>query len=262
MAQISDTVADILQDVTYEDNRVKLPEQLSRDNYVKTDMVLQNLGGKWNRKAKAHVFDGMTNEELRRRIGDAVATRSFTDRKKELQFFPTPEKVAHMMAQVANIGRGDVVLEPSAGHGAIACAVMKHSANVVAVEIDTTNCQELRRVALGAVQFPGHNMRVIPADFVAWAEENDGVLFDAITMNPPFSGGQDIEHVRAAWSLLRPGGRLVAITSPGWQFKQDRKHTEFKQWLESEGAITDELPAGTFKEAGTEVRTTLIVLQK
>ena len=34
-------------------------------------------------------------------------------------------------------------------------------------------------------------------------------------MNPPFENGRDIDHVTHALSLLKPGGRLVAIMSEG-----------------------------------------------
>ncbi len=81
-------------------------------------------------------------------------------------------------------------------------------------------------------------------------------------MNPPFSDGQDIAHVMAAWPLLKPGGRLVAITSPGWKFRQTKPYTTFKSWLEEVGALTEDLPAGTFAESGTEISTTMIVVKK
>jgi hypothetical protein len=42
-------------------------------------------------------------------------------------------------------------------------------------------------------------------------------------MNPPFANFQDIAHVRAAFNLLEPGGRSVAVMGEGVFFRQDRK---------------------------------------
>ena len=39
--------------------------------------------------------------------------------------------------------------------------------------------------------------------------------YDRIIMNPPFSNRQDAEHVRHAYELLRPNGRIVAIMGEG-----------------------------------------------
>ena len=39
--------------------------------------------------------------------------------------------------------------------------------------------------------------------------------YDRIIMNPPFSNRQDAEHVRHAYDLLKPNGRIVAIMGEG-----------------------------------------------
>ena len=38
-------------------------------------------------------------------------------------------------------------------------------------------------------------------------------VYDTIVMNPPFEKFQDIDHVRHAFDLLKPGGRVVAISA-------------------------------------------------
>ena len=40
-------------------------------------------------------------------------------------------------------------------------------------------------------------------------------LFDAVLMNPPFAQGADIEHITHALTMLKPGGRLVALCTNG-----------------------------------------------
>ena len=48
------------------------------------------------------------------------------------------------------------------------------------------------------------------ADFIEWARET-AELFDRVVMNPPYSEGRWRAHTEAAASLVRAGGRLVAV---------------------------------------------------
>jgi ParB family chromosome partitioning protein len=77
-------------------------------------------------------------------------------------------------------------------------------------------------------------------------------------MNPPFANNQDVRHIRQAWDLLRPGGRLVAICCEGPFFRADRFAVQFRDWLDKIGAETEKLPHGTFRESGTDVATRLL----
>lgn len=54
----------------------------------------------------------------------------------------------------------------------------------------------------------------------------------------------------------------MAITSPGWTFRTDRKHADFAAWTRKVGATKYELPAGTFKSSGTMVSTVALHLTK
>lgn len=69
-----------------------------------------------------------------------------------------------------------------------------------------------------------------------------------IVMNPPFSKGQDIKHVMHARRFLRADGLLIAIVSAG-----SRTEAALQPLADS----WDEIPADTFKESGTGVRTIL-----
>jgi hypothetical protein len=55
--------------------------------------------------------------------------------------------------------------------------------------------------------------------------------------------------VRHAYSLLKPGGKLVAIVSEGPFFGVDRRSGEFRQWLESVGGMSEKNPEGSFAGA-------------
>jgi hypothetical protein len=79
--------------------------------------------------------------------------------------------------------------------------------------------------------------------------------YDRILMNPPFSDGRDIEHVRHAYSLLKPGGRIVAIMGESAFTNQNKRATEFREWLESVGGTEEKLPEGTFMDPNLPVNT-------
>ena len=55
--RIDDDVLAVLSRSTVVGSSLVIPDQLDRKLYVKTNKVLEAAGGKWNRKARAHVFD-------------------------------------------------------------------------------------------------------------------------------------------------------------------------------------------------------------
>lgn len=79
--------------------------------------------------------------------------------------------------------------------------------------------------------------------------------YDRIIMNPPFSDRRDAEHVRHAYSMLRPGGRIVAIMGEGVFFGQDKKAQAFRDWLEEVGGTSEKLEDGTFLDPSLPVNT-------
>ncbi len=111
------------------------------------------------------------------------------------QFHPTPLPLAQELVDLAYIQDGHRVLEPSAGTGAIATIL---PADAVCVEIS----------AVHAVILKARGHEVINGDFLAYKPE---LPFDRIVMNPPFSDGRALAHVKHAASMLAQNGRLVAI---------------------------------------------------
>lgn len=243
---VPDEVADVLRRMTFVDKVAVLPPgQLDRKLYEAVNRVLTAIGGKWNRAAGGHVFPF----DPQGFINDALGTGKAVHRQKSLQFFETPEPLALRMADLAKIGAGDLVLEPSAGTGRLASAAIEKGGRVVAVDIDATNVDALR------------GMDVIGAhlnDFLIWSKHQRSATFDVVIMNPPFTGNQDIRHIRAAWDLLRPGGRLVAIASGHAFIGKEAECAAFRTWIEDIGATVECLPAKTFVESGTGVVTWLI----
>jgi SAM-dependent methyltransferase len=240
---ISNEVLDVLKQSRCEENRLHLPRQLPRDLYVNTAKIIELLGGKWNRSLAAHVFEGDCAE----RVDEAVIAGEVTDFKKMYQFYETPPELASRMAFMANVHDGHRVLEPSAGKGAILKA-LPPSVYRMAVEL---NGAMVDLVALAN--------RVHYGDFL----QCNGELgtFDQIIANPPFRNGQDVDHVRHMYHLLKPGGILITVMSPAWQYRMDKKHAEFRAWLERLDHEVEDLPEGTFKCSGTNVRSLLVTIR-
>jgi predicted RNA methylase len=167
-------------------------------------------------------------------------------------YFRTPPDLVAEMLDRAEIRAGHVVLEPSAGDGAILEQVEDLHADPLTVcfEINPTLCEVLRA--------RGFDAR--PVDFLE--QEPGQVRYDRVLMNPPFEKLQDVEHVQHAFRFLKPGGRLVAIMSPGPFFHDTKKASDFRDWFEDLGGEVEEIEAGAFKESGTGVASRLVVLDK
>jgi hypothetical protein len=169
-------------------------------------------------------------------------------------FFPTPRPVVDRLLQAADIQPGMSVLEPSAGKGDILDVIRERHPDAKAKGIEQYD-------TLAAIaREKGHD--VTTGDTLA----EKGEQYDRIVMNPPFEKGQDIEHVRAAFDRLKPGGKLVAVMSEGPFFRNDAKATEFRDWLEANGGTSEQLPAGSFtgkdafRQTGTATR--MVVIDK
>lgn len=93
-----------------------------------------------------------------------------------------------------------------------------------------------------------------------------GSGYDRILMNPPFSDGRDIQHVRHAYTLLKPGGRIVALMGESAFTNQNKRATEFREWLESVGGTEEKLPEGSFMDPSLPVNTganaRMVVIEK
>lgn len=243
--KLADDVRDVLARSTIEGDNLKLPGQLDRELYQRVDKALKAAGGKWDRRAGAHVFDGPPRERLGFDTGEVV------DRKQTFQVFETPVELAQRMVQLARMKNGDRVLEPSCGSGRLVAAASEAGGTVTAVEIREDIDAALLLLKGANPLYCGDFLELKPADVGT---------FDVVLMNPPFTRGQDIDHVSHALGFLAPGGRLVAVVSGGTPHAENRKATVFRQLVETFGGEFIPLPADTFKESGTSVSTALVVL--
>lgn len=227
--------------------------KLERKLYLDVNKVLEALGGKWERSAQSHIFDG----DPTARIELVLVTGEVTT-AKDIGFFPTPVALARQLVEMAEVRPGMTCLEPSAGTGRIVDALLAVGASVVAIERDDKMRQALTNRAMDQ-PFP-HQLWVasLERDFMhATLAQNH---FDRVVMNPPFikcGEGDHIDHVRHAFGMLKPGGILVAVLPAGVWFRQDKRHAAFRAWLEDSNHIygLNSLPEGSFKESGTMVNT-------
>lgn len=173
-------------------------------------------------------------------------------------YFATPEPLGLKMVEWADIRGGESVLEPSAGHGAIArwfpdaarVRVIEHSADLAS------------RVSLH-----------VQGDVIHGRFEDHHVVnkYDGIVMNPPFGlgGAVAIPHLAKAADHLREGGRVVALIPTGPA--ADKKFDNWFYGLDKNGKplhpdlhlIADvKLPGVTFERAGTSVATRIVIIEK
>lgn len=98
MAKIPENVLNVLGECRADGNLLYLPSvQLDRKTYTEVNKVLENMGGKWNRKAKAHVF--AEDDDVAEMLENVLLTQEVKDLKREYQFFPTPRAVAKRCAR-------------------------------------------------------------------------------------------------------------------------------------------------------------------
>lgn len=55
---------------------------------------------------------------------------------------------------------------------------------------------------------------------------------------------------------------MARIVSSGFEYRSDRKSTEFRAWLDSVNASWGELAAGAFKASGTGVATRVLAIER
>lgn len=236
-------------------NTVRMP-QMDRKVYLQVDKALQALGGKWSRKVGAHVFENLDDPTLiTARIDIALAMGEVTT-DADLGFFPTPEPLARELAAMAEIDTTCAVLEPSAGDGALYGAIIAYNpAFVGLVERDPVRRQKLMLCSRNCDEVVSHD------DFLDLVESEP---YDRVVMNPPFykvGRGDHLDHVRHAFGMLGPGGILVSVLPAGVLFRGDKRHKQFRATFGAIGTIK-ELPEGSFKASGTDVRTCVLRVRR
>lgn len=221
----------------------------------------------------------------------AKAIETMSELKHIPNFFPTPHRIVNMMLEMTGMAphqRGADptplrVLEPSAGKGDIAHAVLRAGHLCQCVEYNYTLAELLRKE--GCVVRQADFLALSLADF-QFASLNGG--FDRIIMNPPFERGACYDHVKHALGFLRSGGYLAAVVSATtlskieevFEYNESRYlpideapsrnaiptwiYRDYMAWQGFDRIEFGPLADDTFKnsERPTSVRTGLVVLRK
>lgn len=205
-----------------------------------------------------HVVTTETDELYRK--AEALEGNRKAPKDKSDGFYETPFPVAAMMQEIATVGENDSVLEPSAGTGNL-LKLLPRNTSITANEMRESRRQDLEK------NIP--NANTLGKDFIELTKDDVGAT-DVVLMNPPFErqlgdggvGPIDAAHVRHAFDMLDEGGRLVSLMGEGVFFRTAEKDTEFRQWLNEQGATVIRMPNDTFKKSGTSVRSRLVVIDK
>jgi predicted RNA methylase len=254
--RVNDDVINVLDGgLNIQGTNVVLLEQLDRKLYTAVNKVLEACGGKWNRKAKAHVFDSDPTDLLQ-----AVVDSGEVMTARDIGFFETPVELARALVADVHVRRGDVCLEPSAGTGRIVTALFEAGASRVhAFEID-------ERRSLALAEREGANLKsvlVTNVDFMSVAVLDPQP--DRVVMNPPFCKvglGNHLDHVQHAFEMLKPGGELISVLPISIKHRNDKRHAAFRTWYEGLGGEVEDLSPEAFRESGTLVRTCTLLIRK
>jgi len=152
-----------------------------------------------------------------------------TGAKRDYRKFFTHPDVAEVMAELLDPQPGQVILEPSAGDGALVRAVMEkcHKAFVFACEFDPQWEHELKKCA----------DVVVIKDFLEYpiTPKHSGCI-----ANPPFGNGIDLKaHVDRMKEAVKEGGKLVILVPDDFDPEVEHNTYPIENWAEnSDGSTT------------------------
>ncbi len=250
--KVSNDVLNVLAAADFTGQRLALTGQLDRKLYTATNAVLEAAGGKWDKKAKAHLFPVDASDAMEQIIqtGEVTLIRTI---QQDYGYFPTPPAVVARLLELADLEPHHLALEPSAGQGNIAFAMAPLVASVIAMELLESNVDALIAGKPKNVGIHG------PIDFLA-VNPGPFIPFDRIVANPPFAKQADIKHVLHALKFLKPNGLLVSVMSAGVTFRDDKLTRDFRDLIRARGGDIEALDDGAFKSSGTMVRTVIVTI--
>lgn len=243
------SVEEILMHCTLENNIMKLPQvQFNKKSYAEAKKWIEEAGGSWQ-GGKVQGFTFPFNAE---RVFNILHEGKRCNLQQEFQFFATPPEVADWLVMLAGgVHEDEKVLEPSAGTGAIIDAIHRSCNDLVVdcFELMPENKELLSKKS---------NINILGDDFTKY----DLGLYDKIIANPPFSKNQDIRHVKRMYEHLNNGGTVAAIMSCHWKIASEKECADFREWLKDVHAKICDIEEGSFKQSGTGIETTAVIIQK
>lgn len=209
----------------------------------------EGTGGKAADRAVTHSMSEFEKAKTHYYAQQKVKGRR--DQREGTDYYATPEPLGLKMVEWANVKSGEKILEPSAGHGAIA-RYFPEDTHRTLVEPSSSLASRASLNSPGA--------RVVADRFENL--DSGANKQDVIVMNPPFgrSGADAVKHVFKAMKHLKNGGRIIALVPD----VAVNKITESSEWPEGSMWVTAliSMPSVTFERAGTGAKTTVMVLDK
>jgi hypothetical protein len=201
------------------------------------DRVLQSIGGV---KMSINAYSYFNFDYDPSSVIDEIVCSGCVPDHKSHQFYPTPQSLASMAVDLADIQHGHQCLEPSAGMGGLADFMPK----------DKTQCIEISELHCKVLEAKGYK-HVYCGDFLTTGCTVSN--FHRIVMNPPFSEGRWQAHLKHAATKLAHDGKLVAILPASAKGKDDLLPSNFAcEWTK----IYDN------EFAGTSVSVVILVANK
>jgi predicted RNA methylase len=170
--------------------------------------ISKSESSRWQRLARinsdafdAYLVDARERQEKISATRAIAATSPEIVKRDRLSQWDTDPKLARRMVDWLEpaLARGDRVLEPSAGRGALVSAVLERGRGIVdAIEIDPMRCDELEQL--------GRRVRVHRGDYLERVAPER--RYRAAITNPPFTDGAETAHLA---KLLRECEHIVAL---------------------------------------------------
>ncbi len=201
--------------------------------WERVDTVLRAAGAHWSHRHRCYQFPDLFPGGDAAPLVGAIVAEGRTRPRPNRGIVSCPPEIAERMVQEAGIRPDMEVLEPSAGHGVLAAEIAATGAAVDCIELDPARATD--------IDHAGFARNVLAADFLTLPPRPS---YDAVLLYPPHRLQLAAAHIVHAHQWLRPGGTVIALTSPKVQLGQQRASTELRDLGERYGLSTDELDRG------------------
>ena len=236
-------------------------EWIWRDAYDACEVATSLFLIKWMPALKAKTTNSLDMLRLMQKIEKMLPSQTWRSPEQDnFQQFSTPVPFAWLANHVAGIDEKSLVLEPSAGTGALAI-----HAHIAGATLQLNELSKQRRDILQLL-FPNivvnkHHGAYIHAHQQNLSEPN------TILMNPPFSSDinrigkrtckETISHFQAAFYRLKENGRAVIITGGGMT------HEKLIEGIDMAAPrLTIRINGKVYQKQGLNIETALHVIDK
>lgn len=166
--------------------------------------VLTRSGACWSYRQQAYVFADLYPFGQASELITQIIARRCAVNRPDRGVVSCPQSIAERLWSNIPHRNGTEVLEPSAGHGALAAEGAARGCIMDCYEIDMHRAADITSTGIAR--------RVETADFLTVEARPQ---YDAVVMYPPHRRDLAVKHILHAHRFLRPGGVLGALVSLG-----------------------------------------------